>query len=133
MHVSSAVQPWNEEMVQRAAERFRREDERVRQDRRRRHATALDELVRLTDIAREFPGVKRLITWGSVLKIERFTELSDIDLCVEGIGSPEQWNLLERKLFFAATLPLDLVRWEELMEPHRRSIIERGRVLYESP
>jgi len=71
-------------------------------------------------------------TWGSILKPDQFTEYSDLDLAIEGVTSPEEWGRLERALLDAVILPLDLVRWEELMEPHRESITERGTILYES-
>lgn len=35
-------------------------------------------------------------------------------------------------LLDAVGLPLDLVRWEPLMQPHRESIVARGKVEYES-
>lgn len=100
--------------------------------RRARHAEAQRQLDTAVTVARRFPSVKRVRTWGSVLKPDQFTEYSDLDLAIEGVASPEEWGRLERALLDAVTLPLDLVRWEELMEPHRESIIARGTVLYES-
>lgn len=123
---------WNQDLVHKVSERFRRADQLKRESRAKRYAEALRQLDRATEIVRTFPSARRLLTWGSVLKPHQFTETSDLDLCVEGIASPEEWNQLERALFEAVEFPLDLVRWEELIEPHRQSILRRGRVLYES-
>ena len=70
--------------------------------------------------------------WGSLLRPDRFTELSDVDIYIEGVSSPEVWSSIERDLLDAVSLPLDLVRWETLMQPHRESIVARGKVVYES-
>jgi predicted nucleotidyltransferase len=118
--------------ISRAAANMRRQD-RARDERRRaRHAEAERQLDTAVTVARRFPSVQRVRTWGSILKPDQFTENSDLDLAIEGVASPEEWGRLERALLDAVTIPLDLVRWEELMEPHRESIIARGTVLYES-
>ena len=38
---------------------------------------------------------------------------------------------LERALLDVVDMPLHLVRWEELIEPHRERILARGKVVYE--
>ena len=40
---------------------------------------------------------------------------------------------LERALLDVVELPLDLVRWEELIPPHRERILARGNVVYAKP
>ena len=117
--------------VEKAAARFRREDNRRRLALRERFARAERQLALAIDCAREFPGTTRIITWGSILRPDRFSEFSDIDLCVEGIKDPREWSRLERALLDVVDMPLDLVRWEDVMEPHRESILARGKVVYE--
>ena len=118
--------------ISRVAENLRRQD-RERDDRRRAlHAEAQHQLDAAVEVAKQFPSVKRVRTWGSILRPDRFTESSDLDLAIEGVSSPTEWGMLERALLDTVTFPLDLVRWEELMEPHRKSIAQRGTVLYES-
>ena len=115
-----------------AAKRIVREDELVRAQRQARYQQARSEFEAALGAAQSFPAVRKIITWGSILRPERFTERSDIDICVEGIDDPREWSRLERTLLDLVTLPLHLVRWEELMSPYRESILARGEVVYES-
>lgn len=118
--------------LDRAAARLREEDERRARDSRARYETARHELDRAVEIARSCPHVRRIRVWGSILRPDRFAGHSDIDICVEGVESPQVWSDLERALLSVVTLPLHLVRWETLIEPHRESIVTRGEVVYES-
>ena len=118
--------------LERAAARILAEDAEHERLRAERYEQAQRELERALDVIHGFPEVRRVRVWGSLLRPDRFTELSDIDICIEGVSSPEVWSRLERALLHAVTLPLDLVRWETLMEPHRESITARGKVVYES-
>lgn len=107
------------------------EDERRRAN-EARYQHARRELDALIACAAGFPGVRRILVWGSLLPPDRFCEISDIDICVEGVDDPVEWSRLERAMLEATSFPLDLVRWEEFIEPHRESILARGKVLYES-
>ena len=118
--------------ISRVAARMREQDDQQARERSRRYAEARRQLDAAIAVAAGFPEVRRIRVWGSLLRPDRFTELSDIDLCVEGVRSPEVWSRLERALLDTVTMPLDLVRWETLMEPHRESILARGEVVYES-
>lgn len=109
--------------------RLEREDQARRDDRYRRAKTELD--AALAHIRVHFTP-RRIIVWGSILAPERFTELSDLDICVEGIDDWAEWSRLERDLLEITTLPLDLVKWESLQPIHQRRILERGEVVYES-
>ena len=119
--------------IEKAAAHFRRRAEERRRALGERFAEAERQLQRAIDCAGGFPGVLRLITWGSVLRPECFSEISDIDLCVQGIADPREWGRLERALLDVVDMPLHLVRWEELIEPHRERILARGKVVYEKP
>jgi predicted nucleotidyltransferase len=114
------------------AARMREQDRAQATERAARYATAQEDLQRVIEVVRRYPEITRVRTWGSMLRPDRFTELSDVDVCVEGISSPQTWSRLERDLLDVVRLPLDLVRWETLMEPHRESIVARGKVVYES-
>lgn len=119
--------------LSRAAARILEEDRQRSRERAERYARARAELDRALELIRAHPEVRRVRVWGSLLRPDRFTELSDIDICVEGVTSHEVWSMIERELLDAVSLPLDLVRWETLMEQHRESIRARGEVVYESP
>jgi predicted nucleotidyltransferase len=118
--------------ISRAAERIRRLQRADNAARAQRYAEAQCDLERALDAIRAFPQVQRVRVWGSLLRPDRFTEMSDIDICVEGVSSPTVWSELEQRLLAVVQLPLDLVRWEDLMQPHRESIEARGKVVYES-
>ena len=111
---------------------MRQQDAEQAAERSARYAVAQEDLGRVLEILRRYPAVKRVRTWGSMLRPDRFTELSDVDVGVEGVDSPQVWSQIERELLDEVRLPLDLVRWESLMEPHRKSIEARGKVVYES-
>lgn len=75
----------------------------------------------------------RVVQWGSVLKPERFTEVSDIDIAVEGIHDQQLWSDMERDLEKMLTFPLDLVPLDRIRPEFRDQILARGKVVYERP
>jgi predicted nucleotidyltransferase len=60
----------------------------------------------------------RIYQWGSLLNEHHFSELSDIDIAVEGVIDLHMWLRLEKELLDMAPYPLDLVRWENLWPEH---------------
>ena len=118
--------------IQAVARRFEAMDREEIERRRERHRRAQEELRQALAYILANHTPRRVRVWGSVLRADRFTEQSDIDICVEGIVDPVEWSRLERGLLDIVTLPLDLVQWESLIAPHREAISERGTVVYES-
>jgi predicted nucleotidyltransferase len=67
----------------------------------------------------------RIWQWGSLLDRARFSEVSDIDIAVEGLGTAERlFRLVERAEALTA-LPLDIVELERL-EPEFAALIRTG-------
>lgn len=99
--------------------------------RRKRWERARDEADHIVRHIAEHFAPKRIIQWGSVLRPERFTEISDIDVAVEGISDPDVWSRMERDVERMATIPLDLVRFEHIHPEHQKQILRRGKVVYE--
>lgn len=118
--------------IKRIAQRFRNDDERERRTLLRLHRAARGELQRCVEAARSFSEVHRIWTWGSILYPERFREYSDIDMCIAGVEDPVTWGVIERRLLEIVTFPLDLVRYEGLLDEDRRRIQQHGALLYES-
>lgn len=117
--------------IQAARENWRkRVDERNQQRRElwERAKTEADCAVALI-IERYEP--RRVIQWGSVLRPERFTEISDIDIAVEGITDPETWSRLETDVLAVVSFPLHLIPFEQVIPVHQQDILARGRVVYE--
>ncbi|NQT59318.1 MAG: nucleotidyltransferase domain-containing protein [Bacteroidetes bacterium] len=77
-----------------------------------------------------FP-VTRIYQWGSLLSPERFDENSDIDIAVEGLNSAEEFFKLYGFALSKTSFPLDLVEMEKIGELNRKSIIEKGKLIYE--
>jgi predicted nucleotidyltransferase len=73
----------------------------------------------------------RVYQWGSLLDRQKFSEISDIDLAVEGLASPEQFFALYRDAEALTDFPLDLVEWEHIDPLHQASIRRKGRLVYE--
>jgi predicted nucleotidyltransferase len=81
-------------------------------------------------IARKYQPL-RIYQWGSLLRREHFSEISDIDIAVEGIAGPERFFALYGEAMDLTGLPLDLVEIEKIHPLHAQSIRERGRLVYE--
>ena len=108
----------------------KRVDERTRQ-RRELWEKARTEADRAIALIIERYKPRRVIQWGSVLRPERFTEISDIDIAVEGVTDPETWNRLETDVLAVVSFPLHLIPFEQVIPIHQQDILSRGRVVYE--
>ena len=78
----------------------------------------------ISAIAEEYRP-RRIYQWGSLVHTERFSEISDIDIAIEGMVCDEQalasiWSQAE----LMTDLPVDLVVMERL-EPGRANLIRR--------
>lgn len=72
---------------------------------------------------------KRIIQWGSVLESKHFSEASDIDIAVEGIGSIEFMRLLAEAEDMT-NFSLDLIRWENVDESFQKILLRKGKIVY---
>ena len=72
----------------------------------------------------------RVWQWGSLLDRASFTEVSDIDVAVEGMGSAEAFFSLWTRARKLTDLPLDIVEMERI-EPEFADLIRRhGRLVH---
>ena len=74
---------------------------------------------------------KRVYQWGSLLHKELFTDYSDIDIALEGMGSIEDVMELERIAESMTEFPLHIVEMEKINPAHAEIIKSKGRVVYE--
>ena len=117
---SAAAARW---VVRRHAER--------RERLRRRLQTAQRDAARIiSTIAGEYRP-RRIYQWGSLVHTERFREISDIDIAIEGMPCDERTLARIRALAESMSdLHVDLVVMERL-EPGRAELIRRfGRVAW---
>ncbi len=73
----------------------------------------------------------RIYQWGSLLNRDNFSEISDIDIAVEGLADAEQIFKLYKKAEKMTDLPLDIVEMERIDHLHQESIKRKGKLVYE--
>lgn len=73
----------------------------------------------------------RIYQWGSLLNREHFSEMSDIDVAVEGIKSAEDIFKLFGEIMDLTDFHVDIVELDKI-EPEYADIIKaKGRLVYE--
>lgn len=80
-------------------------------------------------IAREF-APRRIWQWGSLLHRRRFSERSDIDIAVEGLGSAERLFRLHARAEALTRLPLHIVELERIQPEYAHLIRTAGRLVH---
>lgn len=73
----------------------------------------------------------RIYQWGSLLDKKMFTDYSDIDIALEGIGSIEDIIELEKIAESMTEFPLDIVELGKINPIHADSIRTKGIIVYE--
>lgn len=74
----------------------------------------------------------RIYQWGSLVQQSSFSELSDIDLAVEGVADPRKLHEMHGELQRLTAFDLDIVRIESLRPAAADHIRRWGRVVYEA-
>ena len=115
-----------------AARWVARHRERRRERLRHRLQTAQRDAGRIISALAEEYRPRRIYQWGSLVHTERFSEISDIDIAIEGMDCDERVVARMRSQAELMTdLPVDLVVMERL-EQGRANLIRRfGRVAWE--
>jgi predicted nucleotidyltransferase len=73
----------------------------------------------------------RIYQWGSLLEERHFSEISDIDLAVEGITDPASLSAMRADAERLTAFPLDIVAIEHIHPAYAEHIRRRGRIVYE--
>lgn len=73
---------------------------------------------------------KTIYQWGSVLDGRQFSEISDIDIAVEGLGSAERYFSMLGEAERLTRFPLDLVEMEHVEPEYAELIRKHGRCVY---
>lgn len=99
--------------------------------RRTRWEQAKKDCERIIDhlIKKYNPG--KIYQWGSLLTPERFTEISDIDIALEGLEGPMDGLEALADAEAMTDIPVDIVELERVHPAHARSIRERGVLVHE--
>jgi predicted nucleotidyltransferase len=96
-----------------------------------RFAQATADLGRIVERIVDRHDPLRIWQWGSLLDRRRFTEISDIDIAVEGVDTPEAWFALLGDVMAISGFPLDLVDLGHIQGDNADYIRRTGKVLYE--
>ena len=89
---------------------------------------AAQRIVRM--LAERYP-VTRIYQWGSLLEESHFSEISDIDIAIEGDVSAEDFFRLYGEAMEMTNFHLDLVQLDKIDPLHAKSIRKKGRIVYE--
>jgi predicted nucleotidyltransferase len=74
---------------------------------------------------------KRIYQWGSLLYPDRFSEISDIDIAIEGIDNYETFSRLYGEAEQLSSFLLDLIEIDKIHPLQADSIRKQGKVVYE--
>lgn len=115
-----------------AARQFQKNKEQKRIRRNNElYTKANSDCKKIIDMIIEKYNPKRIYQWGSLLHPEQFSEISDIDIAVEGVGSAEKFFALYGEAMKMTDIPLDLIEMEKIEPVYRDSIVKRGKLVYE--
>ncbi len=98
-------------------------DERYNQARR--------DYQKIIDFIIERYNPKRIYQWGSLLNRENFTEMSDIDIALEGITSAEQMFDIYGAIMNMTDFSIDLIQIEKIEPEFAELIKAKGKIVYE--
>ena len=76
---------------------------------------------------------KRIWQWGSLVYTSRFTEVSDIDIGIEGLTDPHAIFEIYDKAEELTSLPLDIIELEKIEPEFAELIRRRGVTVYGDP
>ncbi len=73
----------------------------------------------------------RIYQWGSLLDRARFSEISDIDIAVEGLRGPAEFFRTLGIAMDGTSMPVDVVELEKVAEDVAERIRMRGTLVHE--
>lgn len=117
--------------IQKAREFVHRKRAKMLQENRRAFEKAWHDFDNIVALIMKRYKPRRIYQWGSLLNEKYFSEISDIDIAVEGIRSGEQYFQMVGEAAKLTDFPLDLVDIEKIDPVHAESIRKRGRLVYE--
>ncbi len=116
---------------QKAAEFIRRKAERRRIEIHERFQQAWKDFDAIVTMIIEKYAPKRIYQWGSLLNEAHFSEISDIDIALEGVPSAEIFFKILGDADQLTSFDVDLVEIDKIDPIHAESIRKKGRLAYE--
>ena len=74
---------------------------------------------------------RRIYQWGSLLERKRFSEISDVDIAVEGLNGPAEFFRVLGIAMDGTTLPVDVIELEKVPAEIAERIRRRGALVHE--
>jgi len=74
---------------------------------------------------------ERIYQWGSLLNQNNFSEISDIDICIDGYIPPEKFFRMLGELEQMSNFPVHIVELHNIEPTYAESIKAKGRLVYE--
>ena len=100
---------------------------------RRRLRQARSDFRKILQVIVERYRPRRVYQWGSLLDGRCFSEISDIDIALEGIVSAETYFQLYGEAMNMTDFPIHIVQLEKIAPEFRQLIITQGKLVYERP
>jgi len=117
--------------IEKARRGLRQRTEKRRAELHKRYCAAVrDSEAIIAMIKRQF-NPPRIYQWGSLLDESRFSEISDIDIAVDGVPDARTLFAMLGEAERLTDFPVDLVDLEKIDPLHARSIREKGTLVYE--
>ena len=115
-----------------AARAFQKKKRLARQEELElRYQGALNDFQQIVDMIVNKYKPKKIYQWGSLLNKDQFSEISDIDIAVEGIPDAQSYFDMLADAERLTSFPLDIVEMESIHELHKNMIIQKGVLVYE--
>lgn len=119
--------------LDRVREFLARKDERRRRELDGRFARAGSDFERIVHHIVSVYNPLRVYQWGSLLERAHFSEISDIDIAIEGLEGPEEYFAMLGDAIKMTDLPIDLIEMEKIPAATAEHIRKTGRMIYERP
>jgi predicted nucleotidyltransferase len=123
--------PFVRSVIEKAREGLRRRAAQRRVALHERYCAAVKDCDAIIAMLRERFNPSRIYQWGSLLDESRFSEISDIDIAVEGVRDAATLFAMLGEAENMTSFPVDLVDLDKVDPLHARSIREKGRLAYE--
>jgi len=121
----------NNDIVQQAREFIRKKEERIKSEKNPHFEQAWCDFDKIVEMIIKKYNPKRIWQWGSLLDQFFFSNISDIDIAVEGIKDWETFSAMLGDAWEMTDFPLDLVDIGDLTPIYRKYIIKDGKLVYE--
>lgn len=96
-----------------------------------RFRSATDDFKKIVDLIIRKYRPPRIYQWGSLIHKKNFSEISDIDIGVEGLSGPEEYFAILGDIMKITNLPVDFIEVDKISDDTAASIKAGGRIVYE--